>query len=1291
MLKINYKVDFLSEFITLINTQNELIEFIQTHSFDGVWIWDINNPEQLMVDKLFLSSIACDSLFPESSAKGLRKNNLAHKGVEELSDKLHRISTDSSFDSTYFSIKTESETDDFLEAHFYPVKNKEGKIIKIFGGFLKAGAKLNDENKVLQNEVEELRKQIKADKFLFNQILDNLPINIYIKDTELKKTLANQSEITFCGASSIDEVLGKTDAELYGGLTAKDSLEEDNKVIQEKNLQVHKEVQFFKKDGSEAWIFSTKIPLVDEDGLVTGILGSSIDITEKKKIEKEIYFQSQLINRIGDSVIAIDKNELIIFWNKAAEETFGWKKEEVINKNIFELSSIIRLPVYDHKLINVPYDKNSMDGLFSVATKSSQLLIIKIKTTPIIDVNGVAIGVIGIGSNETDWYNTQKQLIKTQGFLLRAQEIAKLGAWEVDFSANTVGWSSVTKEIHNVPETFVPTLEEAIGFYKEGEHRNRVSTIIAEAINEGKYFNFESIIISTDGKEKWVKANGKPIMANGKCISLYGSFQDITEQKKHQTEIEKKQLLLETLSSQVRGILFQFKLDVEGHFSWPYISERAKDVYGFSPEDYYQNPNILVENTDPSYIQPLLENIQISAQQLTPFVFESKTFTKSGTEKWILTESIPQKQQDGSIIWSGYSQDITQRKLAEMELDATKNKLENILNSISEVVWSFEPMTRKLLFITPSVEMLYGVSVQDMESDNEIWKTTILDEDYQIMLNHYQTLEEKGEFTSEYRIKHAKTGQIKWTLHTGKYIYNELGKTTRIDGITKDITEKKLKEIALQKSEAKFRSYIENAPNAIFTHDVEGNINYNFYNSQVEKLSHLGNPQQRKNIKEVIHPDDLHIALPPLQNLIKNKISVTSEPFRIEISKGKWEWRVINGAPLLDENGEITEILAISTNVTSLMEKEEALIKEKAKANKLAAHYKSLLDNESVYVVKIDTKGYYTYVNEGFKKSFGIDDSIIGTYSLKIIVPEDWAACKEAVAKCMQQPEVYHKVVLRKPTSMGEIKIGTWEFVGKVDEQGQVEEILCIGYDITELNKLLEDTRELLRITADQNNRLQNFTYIISHNIRSHSANLQGVLRLMEETDDQEEKKVLFEMLKLSTERLNDTIMNLNDIIAIKREINTSKENKFLYNEIYKTLDILLESINESKAKIHIDVPVEVSVNVIPAYLDSIILNIMSNAIKYRSAERVCEITITVQKQDEYIVVLFKDNGVGMDMRLVKDKIFGMYKTFHSNSDAKGLGLFLTKNQVEAMNGKIEVESKVNVGSVFKVYFYDGV
>ena len=106
-----------------------------------------------------------------------------------------------------------------------------------------------------------------------------------------------------------------------------------------------------------------------------------------------------------------------------------------------------------------------------------------------------------------------------------------------------------------------------------------------------------------------------------------------------------------------------------------------------------------------------------------------------------------------------------------------------------------------------------------------------------------------------------------------------------------------------------------------------------------------------------------------------------------------------------------------------------------------------------------------------------------------------------------------------------------------------------------------------------------------------------------------------------------------------------------------------------------------------PAYLESILYNVISNSIRFRHPSRKPIIKINFVIENDMKVLQISDNGIGIDLVKNADKIFGMYKTFTNNSDSKGIGLFITKNQIDAMGGNITVESELNVGTTFKIYF----
>jgi signal transduction histidine kinase len=220
-----------------------------------------------------------------------------------------------------------------------------------------------------------------------------------------------------------------------------------------------------------------------------------------------------------------------------------------------------------------------------------------------------------------------------------------------------------------------------------------------------------------------------------------------------------------------------------------------------------------------------------------------------------------------------------------------------------------------------------------------------------------------------------------------------------------------------------------------------------------------------------------------------------------------------------------------------------------------------------------------------------------------------------------------------------------------------------------------------------RNKDLEQFAYIISHNLRSPVANITGLSNMIlnnSELDAGDQKKCL-EGLALSVKKLDDVIIDLNYILQVRREINEKKE-MVKFSEIVNDIKT---SINNLIQKEEVNLTIDFSqVNesfTLKSYLNSIFYNLISNSIKYRNPLRKPVITITSQKVNDKTRIMFSDNGLGIDLDTNGNKIFGLYKKFHSHTDGKGMGLFMVKTQVEILGGKISIDSEVDKGTTFTI------
>ncbi|MFP2996539.1 PAS domain-containing sensor histidine kinase [Spongiivirga sp. MCCC 1A20706] len=238
--------------------------------------------------------------------------------------------------------------------------------------------------------------------------------------------------------------------------------------------------------------------------------------------------------------------------------------------------------------------------------------------------------------------------------------------------------------------------------------------------------------------------------------------------------------------------------------------------------------------------------------------------------------------------------------------------------------------------------------------------------------------------------------------------------------------------------------------------------------------------------------------------------------------------------------------------------------------------------------------------------------------------------------------------------------------------------------DIKQKEFALQNSVETI---TSQNSRLLNFAYIVSHNLRSQTSNLQLIVQLLDNLNTVEEKMEMLGNIKGVSDSLNKTIEHLNEVATI--QTNSKQEKRVVrFEDTYLLVATSIQQIiANQKAEITTDFSDLDSINYVPAYMESIMLNLLTNAVKYKHPDRKPIIHIKTFLQNDQPIMEIKDNGVGIDLERYGEQIFGMYKTFHFNDDAEGVGLFITKNQIESLGGSISIKSTVDVGTTFTIIF----
>ncbi len=421
----------------------------------------------------------------------------------------------------------------------------------------------------------------------------------------------------------------------------------------------------------------------------------------------------------------------------------------------------------------------------------------------------------------------------------------------------------------------------------------------------------------------------------------------------------------------------------------------------------------------------------------------------------------------------------------------------------------------------------------------------------------------------------------------------------------------------------------------------------------------------------------------PIQNLIQFTNHLSSGDYDVQ-SKFKNK---------SDELGELADaILILQSNLKSGKQRNQELtegLENEIRLRTVELERLSLVAKTTTNCVIItDENKKIQWVNDSLIKLSGYSrEEIIDNYPFMFqfekTSPETLAYIKEKLA--INEP------VSAEILNRGKFGNEYWlvlNIVPLLDSEQKLYGYIAIETDITEKKKFEEEQKLLFELTQNQNLRLKNFAHIVSHNLRSHSANIQVLSKILIEKHPELASDDFAKHIQTSSENLLETIDHLSEVALMLTNKQGHLEVINLSTKANKAIGSITALADGSRVNIINDISTKTQILGLTAYVESILLNLLTNAIKYSDDSKPNKfIRLYEENTPEYVVLCVQDNGIGVDLEKHGRKIFGMYKTFHRHPDSRGIGLFMSKNQAEALGGNIEIQSEVGVGTIFKVYF----
>lgn len=443
-------------------------------------------------------------------------------------------------------------------------------------------------------------------------------------------------------------------------------------------------------------------------------------------------------------------------------------------------------------------------------------------------------------------------------------------------------------------------------------------------------------------------------------------------------------------------------------------------------------------------------------------------------------------------------------------------------------------------------------------------------------------------------------------------------------------------------------------------------------------------PTMVENWQHILFPEDLEVLKKSVSEHIKSR---GKTPHRLELrykhKNGSTVWVLAVGR-VVEWDDEHNPVRMIGCHIDITRQKK---IEEDLKISE--RQFKGAFQYSSIGMALVSLEGRWIKVNNKISEILGYtSEELLATTFQELTHPDDLTLDLNLLQEVMDRKRDHYQIEKRYYHKNGEIIWGQLNVSVITDTDDKPLHFVSQIQDITERKQSEANLIALTEKLTTRNKKLGDFAHIASHNLRAPVSNLTTLVNMYNQVDDEEERVVVYQNFQKVVHHLSSTLNDLIDSLKIQENLDQIQEDISFAKVLDKTKELLIAQILETDTLIEADFSQATNITYHRPYLDSIFLNLISNAIKYRSPDRNPHLKISTEKvKNESIVMKISDNGLGINLKRHGHKVFGLHKTFHRHKEAKGVGLFMTRAQVEAMGGTISVESTENEGTTFTIIF----
>lgn len=748
-------------------------------------------------------------------------------------------------------------------------------------------------------------------------------------------------------------------------------------------------------------------------------------------------------------------------------------------------------------------------------------------------------------------------------------------------------------------------------------------------------------------------------------------IRDVTDKKRILVELKKSELRYKSLFNFNPLPVFMFN---EYSLEIIDVNPSACSHYGYTQEEFVGMP---LQSIRPASEVKRLERIieERKHNKLTSWKTSAIHCKKDGT---IIDVEIDSHRFyiDKTSYIIAVCTDITESKKNIAKLTDSTEKLQ-LAEKIAKLgYWEHDIDTT---YCSDEVYAIYGVE-RSASFNLQIFKDCVHPEDLSIFLKEEQkVLSGEKDHDLQFRII-AKNGVEKWVHARSKLIKDGEGKILTAKGTIQDITSQKKTTEELVKSEARYKGLFYSQTNYFVRINMQGLYTYvnHKFKEEYGWLFPEGDPVGHNALTDVMdyhHKDIVEIT--------QKMIAEPNKTFQLEMDKHVFEQEpkttLWDMTYIKDEHSQ-GEIQCVGIDISSRVKVE--------RENRFQA---DLLNKIGQGIIAANVDGEVTYWNYAAESMYGWSaEEAIGQKLDNLLAMDGDCYFQEEIQSKLKTGESIQGEELVSGKDAKDIPI---QFISSpiFNKNNDFQGFICLSSDISELKKselklkrLNKELKDYTKELVSANKGLEQFSYIVSHNLRAPVANILGLANLLEDGDHEKSiESILRGELFSNVHRLDQIVRDLNEILNVKSDFAQKREDvdlALIVNDIVASNKMLVE---DNDVTVLTDFTAVGKFKTVKSYIYSILFNLVGNSIKYRKKEVAPIIKISSAIRDDRVVLMVEDNGLGIDIKRSKKQLFGLYKRFHTHVEGKGMGLFMVKTQVQILGGNIEVESEAGVGTKF--------